>query len=235
MNISAKLLVILLLLTPSIFGQVLVDEFGTMVHDDIAGRLYHFSQELKKKPDAKGLIVLNNSGKLLPGELTRRLNGARKYTSQISGISADRLETAVTPAGDDDLFCQLWLIVPGAPRPPVFSVSLSDVIEKKVTIKKVFDKQCVDCDTSPFVSEDILSEYGLDYYAAALKANENCNGLIEIGIVDNISNTAARRKKLTTRILGVLVNKHKLNSKGLSIKFTNSAYATFYIVPKSSK
>ena len=112
---------------------------------------------------------------------------------------------------------------------------MGDITGKAVTQKKLFDKQCIDCDNSPFVTEGILEEESLGYYGAALEANPECSASKEIGIIKGISGTSAQRKKLTARILRNLSDKHGINSRRVNIRFDNSGFASFYIVPKSSK
>jgi hypothetical protein len=228
-------LIIVLFLTANISAQTLVDRFDTMINDDIAARLNNFGGELKNAPDSKGLVVMHFAAMVTPGEFARRLNGARKFTAQISGVDIERIETAAGLSRDEKVSYELWLILPDGKEPPVFSVRISDITAKAVTKKKLFDEQCIDCDTSPYVSEDILSDEGIDYYGAALKANPECFASIEIGIVRGTSGTSAQRRKLTARILKSLSDKHGINSKRVNIRFNNSGFASFYIVPKSSK
>jgi hypothetical protein len=227
-------LILGLLLTANVSAQTLVDRFDTLANDEIGGRLYNFAGELKKAPDSRGLIVMHFAHVMTPGEFARRLNGARKFTAGISGVGIGRVETAVSLSKDERVFYELWSIYPGGKEPPVFSAPVSEIIGAAVAKKKLFDKECIDCDNSPFVSDFILSDESLNNYGAALKANPECSASIEIGIVKGLSGTSAQRKKLAARILKNLFDKYAISSGRVNIRFDNSGFASFYIVPKSS-
>ena len=109
-----------LVLSAGVSAQTLVDRFDTMINDDIAARLHNFGGELKKAPNSKGLIAMQFAAQITPGEFARRLNGVRKFTSQISGVRIDRIETAVSLSKDEKVSYELWLIEPGGKEPRFF-------------------------------------------------------------------------------------------------------------------
>ncbi|CAN5233286.1 hypothetical protein BH20ACI1_BH20ACI1_00410 [soil metagenome] len=97
----------------------------------------------------------------------------------------------------------------------------------------MFDENCLDCDTSPFVHQFILRE-GVDYLAKALVSNPNFNALLTIARVENTSKFFGERSKLTKEILG------RFRSKGIqrnrvTIQFTSGIDVRFYIVPRTTK
>ncbi len=96
---------------------------------------------------------------------------------------------------------QIWFVKDDQKTPAFDEISINEGINLKQPKKVLFDENCLDCDTSPFVHQFILRE-GVDYLAKALASNPNSNALLTIARIENISKSFRERSKLTKEILG---------------------------------
>lgn len=216
-------------LQASFFAQEKIDRYGPLPREIEAVHLEYLAGRLKNERGARAVIVINKPRVIRTGWFLRKIHGVRKF---LASMGADNRRFDVYAGVErEHMLTRVWLVRPGD-KPPVFgALSLDDLLKEKISKRTLFDTDCFDyCDLSPFIEEPVFPD-GLDYYAAALKANPGSTARIILGSGEKYKTGKAQRK-LVSLILGRLVKKHRIRRNRITIRFINSYSAGLYIIPK---
>jgi hypothetical protein len=228
-----KLPVIFLLVLTSVgghvFAQTEVDTFGSLPDDDVYARVEHFGAAVKRIPGSIGHAVIHKAQYQPIGAFLRYIRGIEDLWQRQGNSNA----TLVIHAGTEkpDLEHHFW-IVKGVETFSVDVLSIDERIEKRLVKRTLFDRQCIGCDPAVLLHQWIFRE-GIDYFGRALKANKGSSAEIIIGRNEFVSGTRKERAKLTQNIRRTLT-KYSIPNRRIRIRFVNSMFASFYIMPKKS-
>jgi hypothetical protein len=227
----AQLIVPILALAGSVFGQVLADSFGKLPDDDVYARVDHFGGEVQKSHRSIGHAVVYKGRSEPLGAFLRYFYGIQSVW-KLRGYPEGRL---VLHPGEERniLHHEFWLVTKGERIQPRES-SIEERLSQPLTAKTIFDTQCIGCAPAVLLYQWIFRE-GLDYYGQALRANKGAKADITIGINEFVSGTSRERAELRSEILKVLVNKYGVPKNHIRIRFIRSMFARLYIIPATSR
>jgi hypothetical protein len=222
------LLVVYSLSSVFAMSQTKIDEYGKLISDDEYFHLSNLADELKKDPRANAAIVISRPPNARVGSFLRHFYGVGEAMERF-GVSPDRFELI---SGSETLVLktELWLVGPGDVFPNISDPRFADLTSQPVHQRKLFDRECLDCDRSPFIDQMIFGN-GLDHFAHALAANTELGGDIVIGEVDYVSRNKAEKAELQQAITWKLVTQHKIPANRIRIRFVRSIFASLYLVP----
>lgn len=114
-----------------------LDEYGNISFEDEQARLDNFAIELQNDPTSTGYIQCYGGRVGYEGEALRRCDRAKRYISNVRGISADRIATE-DGGFKEDLTVAVWVVPRGATPPqatPTVDPSEATVLKPKAARK----------------------------------------------------------------------------------------------------
>ena len=223
------LLIVSLAFNLSAISQTLEDRFGKLLDDDIYARIDNFCSLVERKPDSIGHAVFHKQTGEPLGAFLRYFHGVERVWKS-RGCDPARL---VMHAGEDqdEPIQEFWLALPGQVFRPD-ATDLQNRLTQKLIGRTLFDYQCIGCDPAVFLKLWIFRD-GLDYAAAALKANPHSFAEYVIGINAYVSGTLQERRDLRKEIIGELRRKSGNPHLMVAIRFVrHSMFAKAYLVAR---
>lgn len=227
-----KILVILfvLLISQVVLAQTKIDEYGKLISDDEGSRLYAISQQLLQNKESRIYVLINKEKKMPFGRFLRYFYGVGNFINRL-GVPKESI-TILAGKVRDEQFTQIWIVHKNEKPPDFKQISIKDKLSVKIKRKVLFDENCIDCDESPFIKQNILGE-GIDYLATVLKANPNIIASIQIVNGDSfIENRERFIKEISNRVFKITETK-QLGS--FLFKRETNSVIRFYLFPKPPK
>ena len=225
---------VILLISQAIFAQKKVAEYGRIISDDEFGTLLGTADEWRMNRDSKIYVLINKEKEMPIGRFLRYFYGVESYLANEGQVPK---ESIIVEAGEEQnkQFTQIWIVKKDEKFPDFKKMSLEEKLNGKITKKILFDRNCIDCDESPFIKQYIFRE-GLNNPAKVLKLNPNCSAYINIQQPSYYSKSDKLydRKDRTTDIIEWF-EANGISKVRYSIKFTVGDEAKIYIVPNRKK
>lgn len=210
------LLLLVLCFSISGFTQTKLDEYGKLMPDAEYCHLSYLADYLKQNSTSSALITVYAPDDVRVGSFVRYFYGIGEALQRFV-ISPDRFVLHFGGTSRDRR-TELWVLKLGDRSPGTENKTLDDLISRPIRGRTQFDRECLDCDRSPFIDQMIFGN-GLDHLAKTLLMDRSLSAEILIGRVPYLTKTKKDQSQLRDKIITKLSAENTIAKNRIKIKF----------------